>query len=584
MTETAIAGMPAPSLEEMQKGWVDLLEKIGQLQAEYTALEQDNKSLRALLERVIDHRSKSHNELVLIISGLVSRLPINDVGPIVARLVEHNNNLSQYLSALSKGTAEALMEQPEILKTLEHAKRDITGAVKPLVEELTRLGAPFEEGVLNGLCQDPEQFFTPRVVRANRCFVKGYLPRERVVRDFGEDALVFFNDVTTDPKLNPNPKKEEIALGFKSDFETLFQQHPGVAASKRDELMRVYRQVQKSKAPCDEARQQRNAFLRLSFLLDLLHYYDNQNTEAPDTVFAQRLPSLVEQLVLAGPPDALDEKLIAQAETLMGYVVSPEHRQMIINNIGKGGGIAKTLKFVLRLRAEKVLASDPDNIIADFARHLIGGTKAPQPDSLVPTLRLLPADMQLLVIHGLIDCDRLRKSEAEALGRAVAEKLGIKLPEKLKAEPVLPPEIERQQAWARIKDLIGRRTEAVSVAAAIRERLNAKYDAEEIRQSWLTLIEADSMSLIRIFCQIPYLASGKTDPIARTVIETYVTRLTHEKYAGTYQKVVNSLRNMFQAKPDSPTLLNFLALVRWVDPAGADKLSADIGMPVAVGA
>ena len=56
---------------------------------------------------------------------------------------------------------------------------------------------------------------------------------------------------------------------------------------------------------------------------------------------------------------------------------------------------------------------------------------------------------------------------------------------------------------------------------------------------------------IRIFCQVPYLASGKTDPIARTVIETYVTRLTHEKYAGTYNKVLNSLKNMFAAKPDS---------------------------------
>jgi hypothetical protein len=37
---------------------------------------------------------------------------------------------------------------------------------------------------------------------------------------------------------------------------------------------------------------------------------------------------------------------------------------------------------------------------------------------------------------------------------------------------------------------------------------------------------------------------------------------------------------MFRAKPDSPTLLNFTALVRWVDPHAANKLSADIGMAV----
>ena len=63
-------------------------------------------------------------------------------------------------------------------------------------------------------------------------------------------------------------------------------------------------------------------------------------------------------------------------------------------------------------------------------------------------------------------------------------------------------------------------------------------------------------------------------------METYVTRLTHEKYAATYHKVVNSLKNMFRAKPDSPTLLNFLALVKWVDPEAEKRLSQDIGLPV----
>jgi Txe/YoeB family toxin of Txe-Axe toxin-antitoxin module len=113
----------------------------------------------------------------------------------------------------------------------------------------------------------------------------------------------------------------------------------------------------------------------------------------------------------------------------------------------------------------------------------------------------------------------------------------------------------------------------------IRDRLHAKYDADDIRQSWITLTETDPMSLIRICCQLPFRADGKTDPIARTVMETYVTRLTHEKYAVTYQKVVNSLRTMFHAKPDSPTLLNFAALVKWVSPESATKLCADVGMP-----
>jgi hypothetical protein len=63
-------------------------------------------------------------------------------------------------------------------------------------------------------------------------------------------------------------------------------------------------------------------------------------------------------------------------------------------------------------------------------------------------------------------------------------------------------------------------------------------------------------------------------------METYVTRLMHEKYASTYTKIVGQLKNIFKVKADSPTLLNFIALVKWVDHEAADKLSADIGMPV----
>jgi hypothetical protein len=61
-------------------------------------------------------------------------------------------------------------------------------------------------------------------------------------------------------------------------------------------------------------------------------------------------------------------------------------------------------------------------------------------------------------------------------------------------------------------------------------------------------------------------------------METYVSRLTHEKYAAAYHKVVNSLKNMHRANPESPTLQTFMALVRWVDPPAANKISLDIGM------
>jgi hypothetical protein len=576
-TETVENGSAPP--EAIQKDLHELALRVGQLEAERTLLEQENKSLRFMLERVIDHRQKSHSELVLLITGLVSRLQISDVGAVVSRLVEHNSNVSQYLAALIKGNAESnLPEQPAILKTLELAKKDLTAAIKPVVEELIQLEAPFEKAMLQTILAQPDHFFTPKTIRANRCFVKGQVPRERILREFGEAALVFFNDVTTDPKLNPNPRPEEIALCFKPDFETLFEQQPAILPEKRAELLDLYQKIQRSKGASEQTRSQKNSFTRLSFLVELLRYYENQNTEAPDVVFAQRLPALIEQLVITGPQDALEEKLISQAEGLIGFVISREHRLMIINNIGKGGAGAKTLKYVLRFRADA--GADQDYLIAEFVKHLIALQKPPVPENLAGILRLVKPDIQVQVVKAVVVSDRMRSNEAEALGKAIGQALGLKDIERQLKPPELAPEAERQLAWSKIKDLIAQRGEPASVAAVIRDRLHSRYDAEELKQSWITLIEADAISLIRIFCQLPYRADGQTDAIARTVMETYVTRLIHEKYASAYGKVVTSLRNMFKAKPDSPTLLNFLALVRWVHPEAANKICADIGMPV----
>ena len=66
MTETENERATAPSLDEIQEGWHELTLRVGQLEAEKAALEQDNKTLKFLLERVIEHRQKSHNELVPI--------------------------------------------------------------------------------------------------------------------------------------------------------------------------------------------------------------------------------------------------------------------------------------------------------------------------------------------------------------------------------------------------------------------------------------------------------------------------------------------------------------------------------------
>jgi len=150
-------------------------------------------------------------------------------------------------------------------------------------------------------------------------------------------------------------------------------------------------------------------------------------------------------------------------------------------------------------------------------------------------------------------------------------------------EPACLPMLHRLPGFQAIgaANHLVHRAEPAAIAHAVRTRLRARYESDEVKQSWVTLTEADPITLIRTFCQLPYLPDGSTDSIARAVMETYVTRLTHEKYAAIYNKVLTSLRNMFKANATSPTLVNFLALVKWVDADAAKKICADIGMPPA---
>lgn len=572
------------SVEDVQRGWHDLHLRVTQLEAERAALEKEGKDLRGLLERVIEHRQKSHAELINLLSGLVSKLPINDIGVVIAKLMEHNQHVAEVCAALAKGKVEANQIQPQMMRVLDETKRALKAAIGPVVEELIKLDSPIEHALLKSLVANPEAFFSHAAARANRGYVKGQLPRERILREFGDAALIFFTDVTTDPKLNPRPKPDDIMLVFSSSFDELFQQNPGVIPEKRAALQALRQSVQRSKSATPEARAQKDAYLRLSFILELLHYYENQNTEAPDVVFAQRMPPILEQLVVANPQDNLNEKLVVQAEGLLAHIINIDHRLSVINNIGKAGGVGKSAKFVLRFRAEKAPTDSPtilNEVMPEFIKHLC--TPPPlqpaQQQTVAAVLRFLVPDLQKLVLKGLMNSDRLRKDEADALTKAIAKELGLaSLEVVLKPTAVLTPEMERQLAWDKIKDLVTSRAEPSAIANAIRDRLHAKYDSDEIKQSWLMLAEADPISFIRTFCQLPYLPTGKTDSIAQPVLESYVIRLTHEKYAATYGKVVLSLKNMFKAKPDSPTLLNFISLVRWVDAAAADKLSADIGM------
>jgi hypothetical protein len=572
MSQTDKPAAALPSLEEIQRGWNDLTLRVQQSETESTALEAENKALRSLLERVVEHRKKSHGELVNLIATLATKMPINDVGVIVSRLMEHSAAVNEISAALVNGKNEENLLQPAILKALDKTKRDLTAAIKPLVEELIKLDAPLDPAMLQTLVTQPKSFFTPANVRAIRSFVKGQVAREQIVKDFGEEALIFFKDLTTDAKFNPRPKPEEIMLGFKSDFETLLQQNPDVIPAKRAELVALQKKIQQSRA----SRAQKSAFLKLSFVLELLNYYENQGTESPDVIFAQRLPPLVEQLVVTSETDALDEKLIRQAEELLAFILNADYRQSVVNNFGKAGGAARMLRFVLTFRSAIFTEHDPVN--AEFAKHLIGAQKNPQVQPIVTILRLVKPDAQKNIVRAIMNSDRLRREDAEILGKTLIKELGLpELP--AKSEAAVVSEKAQMSPWEIIKEQIASRAAPAEITEAIRRQLHAKYDDGEVKQSWLILTESDPMLLVRVFCLLPYLPGGETDPVARAVLEAYASRLTHEKYAATYAKVVHALKNLFKVKADSPALVNFIALVKWVDPASAEKIAKDVGMP-----
>jgi hypothetical protein len=570
LRETPVEGNGHPTLDSLEL-------RVRQLEAERSALDKENKDLRTLVERVIEHRQKSHTELCNLLTALVSKLPVSDTGFILTKLMEHNIQVTEVCAHLAKGNVEDTYLQPAFIKALEQTKHDLAAAVKPMVDELQKLDAPFEAGMLGTVVANPDNFFSPAVVRASRAFVKGQLPRERVVREFGEEALIFFKDLTTDPKMNSRPKPEEIVLCFKPDFEDLFKQNPNVAAAKRNELQALFQKVKASRTNTDQTRAQKNAFLRLSFILELLHYYKYQNTESADAVFAQRMPPLIEQLAAPAERETLDENLLKQAETLLAFIVSNDHRNAVINNIGKVGGLTRTLRFTLAFRMEKL--SDMDMMAVECVKHLIPPKKVPKPADIAQVLRLFKPQMQQIVIKTILSSDRLRRDEAEALARAAAKELGLKEFEaKLSTQSTSNLEKENKLAWENIKDLIASRAAPNEITEAIRKRLRAKYDSDEVKQSWLLLTESDPMTFIRVFCQLPYLPDGQADDMARAILEAYATRLTHEKYAATYAKILAALKNLFKVKADSPTLVNFINLVKWVDPASAAKISADIGM------
>ena len=212
----------------------------------------------------------------------------------------------------------------------------------------------------------------------------------------------------------------------------------------------------------------------------------------------------------------------------------------------------------------------------DFLKHLLSQDKTLHARTFSVPLKLLNKDGQKAVLRCLVNSGRVRREEAEPIAKTAMKELGLD-------ETEVFPKIEGSTGvsgggWDNVKLLIASRAAPNDITVAIRNRLHQKYDSDEVKQGWLVLAESDPMTLVRVFSLLPYLPDGQTDPIARPVLESFSNRLTHEKYTPTYNKVIGALKNMFKVKADSPALVNFVSIVKWVDPVSAEKIARDIGM------
>jgi hypothetical protein len=207
-------------LEEVQADWSHLKLRVSQLEMERCALEQELKTLRALVERVVEHRQQSHSELVLLLTNLVSKLPQHNLSILVAQLMEHNTQVSEMCAALIKGKTGATLPQPSVLKALEETKRELAAAIPPAVEALLNLNPPLEAGQLRALSADPEQFSHRRLCGRIAVFSRPGAARTR-------GARVRRGGVTVVPgpdhrfQVESPAKPEEIVLAFHPNFEAL---------------------------------------------------------------------------------------------------------------------------------------------------------------------------------------------------------------------------------------------------------------------------------------------------------------------------------------------------------------------------
>ena len=114
-------------------------------------------------------------------------------------------------------------------------------------------------------------------------------------------------------------------------------------------------------------------------------------------------------------------------------------------------------------------------------------------------LRFLSPEAQRVVVRAILNSDRLRREDAEPLGQELIKELGLPqiaisrpdgISDKTQMGPVHHQGTDRQPRFAN------------EITEAIRKQLHAKYDADEVKQSWLVLAESRNQVLVTIVADV----------------------------------------------------------------------------------
>jgi len=213
------------------------------------------------------------------------------------------------------------MPQPTVLKNRTNQTRFSLPPSSLAVEELIRLETPLEKRDLQSLVEQPDAFFFRRESSAPTMLRQRANPPRRVGAGIWRQALVFFNDMSTDAKAEPNPSRGD---------RLIFKMISRRCSNKIPRSCPITRATDGVVSACQQSKAQPSMPARKSSRSpdspsssNCSISYQNQSTEAPTCCLRNGCPRWSSNWFLGSGQDTLDEKLIGEAERAAGFCREP---------------------------------------------------------------------------------------------------------------------------------------------------------------------------------------------------------------------------------------------------------------------